>query len=185
MLSKMRGAKVRGAACGGAIVVAALFWCGALTSAQAPPAKPQRVETTMLQLMRGIFYPAANVFFAAQTVDPATIQKAWDPAISPDPLTSSYGQWLAIENSALAMAEASNLLNLPGRFCSNGKPVPVQNADWQGWVEEMREAGKTGFKAAQSKNQDNIIEAADVVAEACRHCHVKYRDAPGGIKNRC
>jgi hypothetical protein len=163
---------------------ALLIWCAALASAQAP-ARPQRVETTMLQLMRGIFYPAANVFFAAQTVDPATIQKAWDPAVSPDPLTSSYGQWLAVENAALAMAEASNLLNLPGRFCANGKPVPVQNADWQEWVEDMREAGKVAFKAAQSKNQDTILEAADVVAEACRHCHVKYRDAPGGIKNRC
>lgn len=163
---------------------ALLIWCAALVSAQAP-ARPQRVETTMLQLMRGIFYPAANVFFAAQTVDPATILKAWDPAVSPDPLTSSYGQWLAVENAALAMAEASNLLNLPGRFCANGKPVPVQNADWQEWVEDMREAGKVAFKAAQSKNQDTILEAADVVAEACRHCHVKYRDAPGGIKNRC
>ncbi len=184
MLSGVPGAGVPGARVLGAIVVAVLIWCAAITAAQTPP-KPQRVETTMLQLMRGIFYPAANVFFAAQTVDPATIQKAWDPAVSPDPLTSSYGQWLAIENSALAMAEASNLLNLPGRFCSNGKPVPVQNTDWQEWVEEMREAGRVAFKAAQSKNNDNILEAADVVAEACRHCHVKYRDAPGGIKNRC
>ena len=181
----MRSAKVRSAVCGGAIAAAFVIWCVGVTSAQAPTAKQQRVETTMLQLMRGVFYPAANVFFAAQTVDPATIQKAWDPAVSPDPLTSSYGQWLAIENSALAMAEASNLLTLAGRFCSNGKPVPVQSADWQEWVEEMREAGKAGFKAAQSKNQDNILEAADVVAEACRHCHVKYRDAPGGLRNRC
>jgi hypothetical protein len=184
MLKKVLGARVRGAECGAVIIVALLVWCAALTSAQAP-ARPQRVETTMLQLMRGIFYPAANVFFAAQTVDPATIQKAHDPAISPDPLTSSYGQWLAIENAALAMAEASNLLNLPGRFCSNGKPVPVQNADWLEWVEEMREAGKVAFKAAQSKNNDRILEAADVVAEACRHCHVKYRDVPGGLRNRC
>ena len=142
----------------------------------------------MLQLMRGIFYPAANVFFAAQTVDPATIQKAWDPAISPDPLTSSYGQWLAVENAALAMAEATNLLNLPGRLCSNGKPVPVQNADWQEWVEEMREAGKVGFKAAQSKNQDMILEVSDQVSIACSNCHEVYRDKTpqqGGDKNRC
>lgn len=167
-----------------AIVMALAVWCAAIASAQAP-AQPQKVETTMLQLMRGIFYPAANVFFAAQTVDPATIKKAFDPAIATDPLMSSYGGWLAVENAALAMSEASNLLSLPGRFCSNGKPVPVQNKDWQMWVEEMRGAGQTAFKAAQSKNQETILEAADVVAEACRHCHVQYRDRPGGIKNRC
>ena len=63
--------------------------------------------------------------------------------------------------------------------------MPGDVEDWQEWVEEMREAGKVAFKAAQSKNQDNILEAADVVAEACRRCHVKYRDAPGGLRNRC
>jgi hypothetical protein len=155
-----------------------------MASAQAP-APPQKIETTMLQLMRGIFYPASNVFFSAQTIDPTTVQKAHDPAVSTDPLTSSYNGWIAIENAALTMAEATNLLNLPGRFCSNGKPVPVQNADWLQWGERMREAGKMAFKAAQSKNQDTILEAADEVADACRACHLKYRDAPGGLKNRC
>jgi hypothetical protein len=146
---------------------------------------PPKVETTMLQLMRGIFYPAANVFFSAQETDPTTIQKAHDPAVATDPLQSSYNGWLAIENSALAMAEATNLLNLPGRRCVNGKTVPVEAADWQGWVERMRVAGQQAFKAAQSKNMETILVAADDVAEACRACHVKYRDAPGGLKNRC
>ena len=175
-----------------AVAVLALAWGWGLAavSAQAPgspapPVTPPKVETTMLQLMRGIFYPASNVFFSAQTTDPATIQKAHDPAIATDPLMSSYNGWIAIENSALAMAEATNLLNLPGRRCSNGKTVPVENADWQGWVERMRAAGQQAFKAAQSKNQDTILEAADEVADACRACHLKYRDAPGGLKNRC
>ena len=173
-----------------AVLSLACGWGFTVASAQAPgspapPVTPPKVETTMLQLMRGIFYPASNVFFSAQTTDPTTIQKAHDPAIATDPLESSYNGWGAIENSALAMAEATNLLNLPGRRCSNGKTVPVEAADWQGWVERMRVAGQQAFKAAQSKNADTILVAADEVADACRACHLKYRDAPGGLKNRC
>ena len=68
----------------------------------------------------------------------------------------------------IALAEAANLLTIPGRTCSNGKPAPIQNADWQMWVQELRDAGMATYKAAQSKNQDAILDAAGVVSEACR-----------------
>jgi hypothetical protein len=160
-------------------------------SAQAPArgrgaAPAARVHGTLLQVMRGILYPASNVIFAAQSDDPATIKPATpDPATSPNPLTSSYGGWTAVENAGIALAEAANLLTIPGRMCSNGKPAPIQNADWQMWVQELRDAGMAAYKAAQSKNQDGILEAAGVVSEACSHCHDKYREVPGGVKNRC
>jgi hypothetical protein len=163
-------------------------------SAQAPAQTPARgrgaapvarVQGTLLQLMRGILYPASNVIFAAQSDDPATIKPAADPATSPNPLTSSYGGWTAVENSGIALAEAANLLTIPGRMCSNGKPAPSQNADWRMWVQELRAAGMAAYKAAQSKNQDAILDAAGVVSEACSHCHDKYRDRPGGNANRC
>ena len=144
--------------------------------AQAP-----RVHTDLLRVMRGIIYPASNVIFAAQSTDPATIKPEADPSTSPNPLTSAYGQWTAVENAGLALAEAANLLIIPGRMCSNGRPVPMQNADWQMWVQELRDAGMASFKAAQSKNQDAILDAAGVVSEACAHCHDKYRE----VKVRC
>lgn len=149
-------------------------------AAQAP-----RVHGSLLQVMRGILFPASNVIFAVQTVDPATIKPAPDPSASPNPLTSSYGGWTAVENSGIAIAEAANLLVIPGRVCANGKPVPLQNADWQMWVQELRDAGMAAYKAAQAKNQDAILDAAGVVSEACAHCHEKYRDVPGGMASRC
>lgn len=159
-------------------------------AAQAParrrgPAPAARVQGTLLQLMRGILYPASNVIFAAQSDDPAAIKPAADPSTSPNPLTSSYGGWTAVENSGIALAEAANLLTIPGRRCSNGKPAPIQNADWQMWVQELRDAGMATYKAAQSKNQDAILDAAGLVSEACSHCHDKYREVPGGNANRC
>ena len=171
------------------IAIGTLFLAG--TAAQAPAggrggAQAQRVQGNLLQVMRGVLYPASNVVFAVQTEDPATIKPATpDPATSPNPLTSTYGGWTAVENAGIALAEAANLLTIPGRMCSNGKPAPVQNADWQMWVQELRDAGMATYKAAQAKNQDGILDAAGVVSEACSHCHDKYREVPGGVKNRC
>ena len=164
----------------GSMAVLTLVGAWTVVSAQAPAQAP-RVHTDLLRVMRGIVYPASNVIFAAQSVDPATIKPEADPSTSPNPLTSIYGQWAAVENAGLALAESANLLIIPGRVCSNGRPVPMQNADWQMWVQELRDAGIASYKAAQSKNQDNILDAAGVVSEACAHCHDKYRE----VKVRC
>jgi hypothetical protein len=147
----------------------------------AAPGPAARVQGNLLQVMRGILYPASNVIFAAQSEDPAAIKPATDASTSPNPLTSAYGGWTAVENAGIAIAEAANLLTIPGRMCANGKPAPIQNADWQKWVLELRAAGMATYKAAQSRNQDMILEAAGVVSEACQHCHDKYREVP----NRC
>src|SRR5215467_1508932 len=93
-------------------------------SAQAPAPRPApKPDANLLQLMRGILYPASNVIFAAQE-DLSKQPKAADEATSPNPLTSTYGGWTAVENAGLAIAEASRLVALQGRMCSNGKPAP-------------------------------------------------------------
>ncbi len=91
-------------------------------------------------------------------------------------------------SSGLAMAEAANLLTIPGRLCSNGKPAPVQNADWQMFVQGLRAAGMATYKAGQSKNMDAVVEVSDTVATACMNCHDVYREktpAQGGLAARC
>ena len=143
-----------------------------------------RVEATLAQLMKGILYPSSNVIFAAQNENPADVKPAADPSISVNPLASTYGKWEAVENSGLAIAEAANLLILPGRKCSNGRAVPLQNPDWPKLVQGLRDAGMTVYKAAQSKNQDNILMAADTMTEACANCHDKYREK-ANLADRC
>jgi hypothetical protein len=134
--------------------------------------------------MKGIFYINSNVIFAAQTQNPSDMKPAADPAMSTNSLTSSYGKWEAVENSALAIAESANLLALPGRKCSNGLEVPLRNADWSKLIQGVRDAGMTAYKAAQSKNQENIISAADALTTACENCHAKYREKPN-LADRC
>src|SRR5437868_3502179 len=58
--------------------------------AAAPPASAAKLDANMAQLMRGILYPASNVLFAAQE-DLSKQPKAADAAVSPNPLTSTYG----------------------------------------------------------------------------------------------
>jgi hypothetical protein len=145
-----------------------------------------RAHGNMLQLMRGILFPASNVVFAAQD-DPATVKPAEDPSTSPNPLSSAYGQWQAVENAGIALAESANLLTFP-RACSNGIQAPVNNADWQKFVQGLRDAGMIAYKAGQSKNIDQVLEAGDAMATACANCHDVYREKTpqqGGIKARC
>jgi hypothetical protein len=144
-----------------------------------------RAEGNLAQVMRGILFTNSNVIFFAQGKDPAAVKPAEDPSSSTDPLSDTYGGWVAVENSAIALSESANLLTIPGRLCSNGKPVPIKNADWPKFVQGLRAAGMVAYKAAQSKNEDKMLDAADAVTTACMNCHVKYRDVPGGIAARC
>lgn len=141
-----------------------------------PELKPQ-VYAVLAQLMRGIMFPASNVIFAASRENPAGVKSARDPSTSTDLLDSSYGQWEAVENSALAIAETANVLMLPGRKCLNGLDVPVKNPDWSPLVQGLREAAMTAYKAAQSKNQDKMVDAAATLNAACANCHDRYRVA--------
>jgi hypothetical protein len=126
--------------------------------------------------MKGTLYPAANVVFAAQDQNPADVPRAKDPNMATDLLASSYGKWEAVENSALAIAEVADLLMVPGRKCANGQEVPVRNPDWTKFVQELRDAGMSTYAAAQTKDQDKMIAAADVMTTACKHCHDRYRE---------
>jgi hypothetical protein len=151
---------------------------GTDSTPQAPPpaASSAQVHGNLAQVMRGILFPNSNVIFAAQSPDFTKVKPAGDPATATDPIMSTYGGWMAVENSGLAIAESANLLTLPGRTCQNGKPVPMNNPDWAEFVQGLRDAGMAAYKAAQSKNTDNILMAADTMTTACGKCHEKYRD---------
>jgi len=138
--------------------------------------KPQ-VYAVLGQVMKGILFPASNVIFAAQRENPADVKPARDPSTATDALDGSYGKWEAVENSALAIAEAANLLIIPGRKCLNGLDVPLKNPDWSQLVRGLREAAMTAYKAAQSKNQDKMVDAAATLNAACANCHDRYRVA--------
>lgn len=140
-----------------------------------PPLGKIAPGADLRQLMRGVFFPASNVIFAAQD-DPTTFKQAEDAAVSPNPLTSIYGGWQSVEDAAVALSDASNLLLLPGRLCSNGRPVPLDRPDWANYVQILRDAAAASYRAARSKSQDAIVQVSDTLTRACDACHVAYRD---------
>jgi hypothetical protein len=167
-----------------ALVAAAFagFVFTGLVAAQSAP-KATAPAADLNQLMRGLFFPNANVVFSTQIHDPAEIKMTLEPSASTDPLTSVFGNWEAVQNSALVLSDAADLLMTPGRKCSNGRDVPLAKADWAQFVNELREAGMVAYKAAQSKDKDNMIKASDVLNTSCQDCHGKYR--PRASAGRC
>lgn len=158
--------------------VAALFTVS--LTAQQPAAQPSTPAPSapaadLNQLMRGLFFPNSNVVFFTQVHDPTEVQVAPAPSAATDPLSSVFGKWEAVQNSALTIADAADLLMTPGRKCSNGKDVPVSRPDWVQLVNQLREAGIVAYKAALTKNQDKMIEASEVLNTSCANCHGKYR----------
>src|SRR6188472_534710 len=147
-------------------------------AAQAPQRSAQRVHANLNQLMRGALYPAANVVFSAQIENPADVKPVpgQDPSMATDPLTSTFGGWLAVENAALTLAESANLLSIPGRTCANGVPVPIKDPAWATFVQELRDASMKAYRAAQAKDQDKMIENSETLSAACAGCHRKWRD---------
>jgi hypothetical protein len=85
-----------------------------------------------------------------------------------------------VDYAAIALSESAPLLMTPGRRCENGKPVPIQNADWIQFTQGLVDAGKAAYKASQTRTQMAVDEVSGTVADACLACHEVYRDKPGG-----
>lgn len=166
--------------------VASLF-CGQIATAQAPargtPPPPARgaaaparggssaqVHGSLAQIMRAISFPNSNIIFDVQDNDPA--KKKPDQA---GPYQGTYQGWEGVENASLAIAEVANLILLPGRMCSNGKPVPVNQPDFVKFAQALRSTGMAEYNAAKTKSVDAVNKLSDRLTETCANCHDKYR----------
>ena len=160
------------------------------TAAPAASASPAtQPEGTLLQVMRSILFPNSNIIFDTQTKDPGAPPPktaAGAGAGASATFANVYTGWNVVENSAVALSEAANLIMLPGRMCDNGKPVPIDRDDFKKFAQGLRDAGRAALKAAQSKSQDAMVEVSGTVADACAACHEVYRDVgPVGGPERC
>lgn len=163
-----------------------LAMSGLALTAQTPSSAPAApaVYANLNQLMRGVLYPAANVVFFPQFENPEKVKQDLDPGMATDPLKSTFGGWQAVENSALALAESTNLLLVPGRVCSNGVAAPVTDPEWIKFVGEVRDASLQAYKLAQAKDQEKLSDLSDAVSKSCEHCHNKWRNRKSAA-NRC
>ena len=157
---------------------------------EAPPASAAQIQGNLNQVMRGILFPNSNILFDAQDRNPGAEPDPNDPAASAHPFAGTYGGWEAVENASLALYEAANLVQLPGRKCQNGKDVPLEEETFKTGLAALRETSLNAYKVAQSRNMDAMLEVADDLTQACSTCHDVYRDRvvdgkPITMEQRC
>ena len=135
----------------------------------------------LAQVMRGILFPSANIVFTTQSIDPGvkrTPPKDDSPTGGFDWLTwggGVYTGWEVVDYASVSLAESATLMLTPGRRCENGKLVPVTDADWIKFTQELADAGKASYKASQTRNQDAVSDSTNQLNDACSHCHNVYR----------
>jgi mono/diheme cytochrome c family protein len=154
---------------------------------------------TLNQLMRGIFFPSANLIFTVQELEPKDLPPK-PPANKPGGLTifewgqEVYTGWPVVENAAVALADASTIMLLPGLRCENGRLAPNTEPDWIRFTDQMIAVAKRTYRLAQTQNKDAVSEFTTDLSNACNACHGVYRgvggrgrggNAPAGNSGRC
>ena len=132
-------------------IVSGLLVVGAIAAqAQAPIFQP---VGTVRQVMLGIVKPTSDVVFKFQFDPPKTDE-----------------EWTTLQNNALNLAEAGNLLLLPGRAKDQG--------EWVKNAKALIETGSQAFKAANGKDAKALETIGDKIDENCESCHAKYLPTP-------
>lgn len=115
--------------------------------AQTPAADP---VGTVAEIMGTILYPTGDAVFYISSRAPET------PA-----------EWVALEQQTLMLAEAANLLTMPGRA-----------RDQDRWIRDaglLRDAGRAAYAAAKARDVDGLAALSEQLYLACVTCHVDYR----------
>ncbi|MEJ6704520.1 MAG: hypothetical protein ACKVKL_02780 [Pseudomonadales bacterium] len=74
--------------------------------------------------------------------------------------------WLAVQHSAMVVAESGNLLMMPGRSKDNG--------DWQEISLALVDVGIRTSAAAEEKDADKLFDLGGELYRVCLSCHQLY-----------
>jgi cytochrome c556 len=140
-------------------LLAVAFTAGVAWSQQAPAARPRAAAraapaasvkgvATPMQIMKTMTIPFSDVVFMAGS-EPPKDQKGWTN----------------VQEQAIALAEAGNLLMVGGRS---------KGPEWMRMARAQVDAAEAAAKAAAAKNGDRLSTAADTLYETCANCHKKY-----------
>ena len=138
-------------------------------------------EGNLAELMRAIAFPNSNILFNLQEKDPGKEPKK-QPGTTLDYVewgSTVYPGWLAVDQASVAIMETAPLFLTPGRRCQNGKPVPVDRADWKQYVAALQEVGKLAYRESKARNYAAFTDIAEKLNDACANCHKVYRDKGG------
>jgi hypothetical protein len=115
---------------------------------------------TVKQIMKGIVGPAATVVFTS--VGSTTTASGRE-----DKFPRTDEEWEAVGDSAVALAEAGNLLMMDGRAVDRG--------EWMKMSQAMIVAAKIALKATEAKSADDVLASGDAINVSCDNCHRRYQ----------
>ncbi len=147
------------------------------------PEVEYHLTATVRDLMNATIDPSADVVWESV----ATIEtKAGTEKKAPH----TDQEWAHLRYQALQLAEAANLLQMPGRHVAgtgekNEQGIELQpeeiealiNRDRAAWINfchGLQDAAGQALQAIDAKNLDGIQDAGLKIDTACENCHVKY-----------
>lgn len=100
-------------------------------------------------------------------------------------------EWTKVRQGALTLAEAANLLMIPGRRVApahHKSEVPgielegeemdaliaKDRAAWDKHARALYDAAMAAYRAAEAKDADKIFEIGETIEHACEGCHSTY-----------
>lgn len=127
---------------------------------------PSQTFATTEQLMYGMVEPLSTVVFeSVQTI----VDREGVHEIQPE----TEDEWEFVRNSALSLAEATNLVKVADRTLSEG--TPERGDDWFEHSDGLREAALEAASAAQARNPEALFTAGSNIYEnGCLACHQAY-----------
>jgi hypothetical protein len=196
-------------------LVAVLAWLGSVAGAQQPAAKPAtptaptRPSTTtktvapnhatggagydlvgsIREIMQSIVDPSSDFLFDSVAV---SITAAGTKETAP----KTEEEWAAVRHQALTLAEAGNLLKIPGRRVQSLVPIPGAEAetpgpedltpdqvqallnrtrpDFNNFAQKLTDAAMIALRAVDKRDVDGLFDAGDSIDTACENCHLMY-----------
>jgi cytochrome c556 len=142
---------------------------------------------TIHDLMEGIVDPASDVLFDAVATD-ITAAGVHEKRPQTDE------EWEHVESNALMLAEAANLLKMPGRKVappgvqtkSEGPDAPELTAEeiqakidadrtkFINYATNLQEQARKTYDAAKKKDADSVFALGEDIDMACEDCHLEY-----------
>ena len=152
-----------------------------------PPASDYELIGTVHDIMEGIVDPASDVLFDAVATD---ITAAGVNEKRPQ----TDEEWEKVEGNALMLAEAANLLKMPGRKAaspgdqtkSEGPDAPeltpeeiqakmdADRAKWVKYATNLQDQARKTRDAAKRRDADAVFALGEDIDMACEDCHLEY-----------
>ena len=154
------------------------------SNACAGPPPEYRTTATVKDIMDAVVDPNADYLFGSVS----TIVTA-KGVVEKAPQTDD--DWKELQRHAVALMEATNLLQIPGRLVAQPgeksenpqielSPEVIKtliDSDRASWIKHahtLHDATTSMMKAIAARNAEQVAVAGDVIDKACEGCHQQY-----------